>query len=96
MIKIKTTKITAKISAEERETQLNYDFIDKTWTMYSTIPKHFRKALKQEWQPKEQFVYEDGTVCGMILTASERAITIRNVNKKEMSEKQLKNLPSDD
>ena len=93
---MKTTKITSKLSIEERETQLNYDPIDEVWVMCSTIPKHFRKALKQEWQPKEQYVYEDGTVCAMILTAPERAITIRNINKKEMSEKQLKNLPSDD
>jgi hypothetical protein len=64
--------------------------------MASMVPKHFRKALKQDWKPDTQYVYEDGTVCGMVLTAPDRAITIRNTSKKQMSEKQMGNLLSDD
>ena len=89
---MKTTKIYERISAEERETILVYDNITKEWTMDSSVPKHFRKALKQGWNPTQQFIYEDGTVCAMVLTAPERAITIRNTEKKQMSEKQLGNL----
>ena len=89
-------KIYEKLSAEERETILNYDSIDKQWAMMSTVPKHFRKAVKQGWTPVKQYVYEDGTVCGMELTASERAVTIRNTAKKQMSEKQLENLKDDE
>ena len=85
-------KVTGKLITEERETLLNYDSVAKTWLMDSTVPKHFRKALKQGWTPIRQYVYEDGTVCGMVLTAPERAITIRNTTKKQMSEKQLGNL----
>ena len=89
---MKTIKVNGKLSAEERETLLNYDPIEKMWIMDSTIPKHFRKALKQGWTPVQQYVYEDGAVCGMVLTAAERAITIRSTIKKEMSEEQLDNL----
>jgi hypothetical protein len=89
-------KLTTRLTAEEKETLLNYDFLNKTWTMDSTVPRHFHKALKQGWTPIRQYMYDDGTVCGMVLTASERAVTIRNVNKKQMSEKQMCNLLSDD
>lgn len=89
---METIKIAAKLTKEERETVLSFDESEKIWTMDSTIPKHFRKALKQSWTPIRQYIYEDGTVCGMVLTASERAVTFRNITKKQMSEKQLENL----
>ena len=63
--------------------------------MDSTIPKHFRKAFKQGWEPIKQYVYEDGSVCGMVLTASERSITIRNSTKRQKSDKQMHNLIGD-
>lgn len=85
-------KINGKLTLEERETILTYDSVDKMWTMDSVIPKQFNKALRQGWKLIRQYVYEDGTVCGMVLTAPERAITIRNTAKKQMSEKQLGNL----
>ena len=90
-------KVLTKLSAEERETVLVYNNAEKIWVMDSSIPKHFRKALKQEWTPKTQYVYDDGTVCAMVLTASEKAITIRNPNKKRvMSERQMGNLRGHD
>ena len=92
---METIKIYYKPTIEERETLLNYDSIDKVWIMDSSIPKHFRKALKQGWTPIREYVYEDGTVCGMWLKAPERSITIRNTAKKQMSEKQLGNLLKD-
>ena len=93
---MKTIKVTARLSAEERETLLNYDSIEKGWTMDSTVPKHFNKALKQGWIPTVKYVYEDGTICGMVLTAPARAITIRSTAKKQMSEKQMGNLPNNE
>ena len=89
-------KVTAKLTTEERETMLNYNPIDNVWVADSNIPKHFRKFLKQGWTPIRQYVYEDGTVCGMVLTGPERAITFRNTAKKQMSEKQLCNLGGSD
>lgn len=85
----------SKLTNEERETILNYDSVEKVWVMDSFVPKHFRKALKQGWTPIKEYIYEDGTVFGMTLTAPERAVSIRNVNKKKLSEKQLSNLNVD-
>ena len=90
-----TIKVISRLSSEERETVLVYDNTDKVWRMDSTVTKHFNKALKQKWTPITQYVYEDGTVCGMVLAAPAMAITIRSVEKKQMSEKQLGNLFDD-
>ena len=85
-------KIYCKPTIEERETLLSYNPIDNVWVVDSNIPKHFRKFVKQGWTPIRQYVYEDGTICGMVLTGPERAITFRSTAKKQMSEKQLRNL----
>lgn len=90
---METIKVTARLAAEERETVLVYDAGSRVWFMDTSVPKHFRKALKQGWTPVSQYVYDDGTVCAMVLTAPEKAITIRDPNKKRvMSEKQMGNL----
>jgi hypothetical protein len=89
-------KITTRLSTEERETILVYDNVDKVWRMDSTVPKHFNKARKQGWTQTAEFAYEDGTVCGGAFEAPARAITIRNAEKKQMSEKQMGNLPFED
>lgn len=89
---METIKVNTKLTLEERETILTYDSVSDMWTMDSVTPKIFRKALKQGWTPIRQYVYEDGTICGMTLTAPERCVTIRSTTKKKMSEKQLKNL----
>ena len=91
---METIKVNNKLTLEERETIIVYDSVDKTYTMDSTVPKHFRKALKQGWTPVKEYIYEDGTVCGMTLVGPERAITIRSTIKKQLSEKQLDNLNS--
>lgn len=81
-----------KLTNEERETLLSYDYANKKWIMDSTIMKHVNKATKKGWIPLKQYVYEDGTVFGMTLEAPERAVTIRSVEKKQLSEKQAANL----
>lgn len=75
-----------KLTPEERETHLNFDYIDKVWYMDSSIPRHISKALKTGWTPIEKHVYEDGTVCSMRFMAAERGITIKTPIKREMSE----------
>ena len=92
---MKTIRTSNKFTGQERETVLNYDVESKEWYMYSAIPKHFRKALKQKWTPITQWVDDDGSVVAMELTAPERAITIRNTDKKQLSDKQLNNLPNE-
>ena len=83
-----------RLSNEEKETLISYDYINKVWIMDSTIMKHINKALRQNWTPVKQYVYEDNTVFGMVLTAPERAVTIRAIEKKKLSEKQIKALNS--
>ena len=85
-------KMSGRLTLEEKETQLNYDNVDKTWHMYSMVQKHYNKALKGGWEPVRQYVYDDGTVAGYELVAPGRCITIRSVEKKKMSEQQMGNL----
>lgn len=93
---METIKITGtRLTNEEREVHLYLDPIDRVWVLDAFMSKYFNKAIKQGWTPIKKYVYEDGTVCGMTLTAPERAVTIRNVDKKKLSEKQLKILNTD-
>jgi hypothetical protein len=96
VVRLETIKVATRLSTDEREVHLSYDVESGMWVMDSTIPKYFRKALKQGWTPVRQYVYEDGTVCGMVLTAPERSVTIRNTAKKQMSDKQMGNLIDED
>ena len=93
---LEIVKLNSKLTIEEKETLLNYDSVTKEWIMDSTVPKHFRRAVKQGWIPIRKYIDDDGTVYGMVLKAPERAVTIRNVEKKKMSEKQMKNLSEED
>lgn len=82
----------SRITSAEKETLLLYDYIKKTWVMDSTVSTHYNNALSKGWTPIVQHVYEDGTVFGYKLEAPGRAVTIRNVEKKQISEKQMENL----
>ena len=92
VVLVKVIKLTTRLTSEEKETLLNYDYSDKIWRMNSMVQKHFNKALKQGWIPLVRYEYEDGVVAGYTLMAPERAVTIRNVVAKTLSEKQLGNL----
>ena len=90
---METIKVTGtKLTNEEREVHLYLDPIERVWVLDAFMPKYFRKAIKQGWTPIREYVYEDGTVCGMSFTAPERAVSIRNTTKKKISEKQRMNL----
>lgn len=89
-------KIKERLSLEEKETLLLYDATDKQWVMDTTVMKHYNKAKKQGWEQIKEFVYEDGTVCGGLFIAADRAVTIRNVDPKQMSDKQMQNLLHDE
>lgn len=85
-MEIKTTKITSKITVNERETHIYR--CDDGWMMDSTIPKDYNAAMRKGWVPVAQTVYEDGTVCGMMLKAIPSAVTIRNNAKRRVSDEQ--------
>lgn len=89
---MKITKLTVRLTSEEKETHIYRDYVDKKWVMDSTISTDFNAALRKGWTILEKYIYEDGTVAGYKFEAPARAITIRNVEKKVMSEKQMKNL----
>ena len=90
---METIKINGKLTNEERETVLVYDNIGKKWYVDTTLAKHVNKFKKQGWTQTAEYVYEDGSVCGGVFEGAEKAITIRNPNKKRvMSDEQMKNL----
>lgn len=93
---METIRINSRLTLEERETVLVYDSVDKVWKMDTTVLKHANKAKNQGWTQIAEYVYEDGMVCGGAFEAPQRAITIRNAEKKQMTEKQMGNLRSDD
>jgi hypothetical protein len=93
---MKTIKVNGKLTNEERETIIVYSGIDKKWYVDTTISKHANRFKKQGWTQTVEYVYEDNTVCGGAFVGSERAITIRNAEKKQMSEKQMENLRTGD
>ena len=94
---METIKITGtRLSNEEREIHLYLDPVDRVWVLDAFMPKYFRKALKQGWTPIREYIYDDGTVAGMSFTAPERCISIRNIEKKKLSDKQMENLCSED
>lgn len=87
---MKIIKVNTRLTNNERETVLIYDYINKVWRMDSTIDGHYNKALCQEWTPIIKYIYKDGTTCGMVLEAPVKSITIRNPNKKRVfSEEQI-------
>lgn len=89
-------KINSKLSNDEKEVVLLFDYTLKCWIMDTTVIKFYNKAKKQGWMQLKEYVYSDGVVCGGVFKAPERAITIRSTDKKQMSEKQLENLHSEE
>lgn len=85
-------KISDRLSSEEKETVLNYDYITKMWSVDCFVQKHFNKALKQGWKPIMKYEYDDGSAAGYRFEVPERAITFRSLEKKVLSDKQLANL----
>ena len=85
--------LTSRLSVDERETHFWIDGTnDNKVVMDTTIMKDFNKAKKQGWTQIAEYVYSDGSVCGGCFEAPRRAISIRGVTKRAMTEKQLENL----
>ena len=75
---MKENIITARITAEERET--HFYIIGDTATCDSTIARDFNRCLRQGWKILEKTSYEDGTVAGMVLEAPRKSLSIRNAD----------------
>ena len=90
---MKTQLIKSQLSADERETIFNISYAeDDIVYMDTTILKDYNKAVKQGWELVEQYVYEDGSVCGGQFKAPRRCLSIHNIKKRELSDKQIANL----
>lgn len=89
---MKIIKLSGRLTSEEKEVHLSYDYTEKVWQMDTTIMKYYNKAKRQQWTQIAEYVYDDGTVCGGVFEAPDYAITIRSTIKKQMSDKQLDNL----
>lgn len=91
---MKTIKNDIKLTAEERETHLNFDYINKMWYMDSSITRHFNKAVRTGWEPIAQYIDKDGIVYRMQLRAPERGITIKTPEKRKISAEHFAKLTS--
>ena len=80
--------LTSRLTQDERETHFYIE--GQKVICDSTEPKYFNKCLRQGWTPIVKTVYPDGTVCGMILEAPAKAISIRNakITKRELKPEQ--------
>lgn len=89
-------KIKERLGLEEKECLLNFDAVDKKWTMDTTVMKYYNKAIKQGWTQLKKYVYDDNSVCGGVFEAPDYSVTIRSVVKKQLSDKQMTNLSGTD
>ena len=78
----------SRLTQDERETHFYIE--GQKVICDSTEPKYFNKCLRQGWIPIARTVYADGAVCGMILEAPAKAISIRNAKgiKRELTPEQ--------
>ena len=85
-------KLNGRLTSDEKETVLTFDYSSHMWMMDTTILKHYNKAIRQGWQPIKQYIYEDGSICGGSFYAPDYAITIRSTLKKQLTDNQMCNL----
>jgi hypothetical protein len=77
------------------ETLIRISSDETEWIMDSTIRKDFNRALKRGWVQQAVYMYDDGTIAGMVLKAPRAAISIgkaarpKRVLSKEHKEKLL-------
>lgn len=89
---METIKVITRLSTDEKESVLVYDYADNVWYAETVISKHLNKWKKQGWKQTVEYVYDDGSVCGGAFIVPERAVSFRNAEKKQMTEKQMGNL----
>ncbi|WEG13971.1 hypothetical protein PU629_06280 [Pullulanibacillus sp. KACC 23026] len=80
-------------SKEEQETTLVFNNEDRTWSVYSTVPKHIRK-LQKITQIKCQEV-QDGKILAVKATLSEKQVSMKkeivwSEERKNAASKRLK------
>lgn len=92
---MKEIKYEGHITPEERETIITYSEIDKKWTVDTTIPRHYRKFLKQGWAQTSITTDSNGSFIAAEFENGEKAISIRNISsatKRTLSDEHLAKL----
>lgn len=80
-------------SREEMETTCNYDYVNGEWDIYTTVPKHITKLLKQYGDKVEVLEKIDGgREVAVRVTIQEDIITFRRVLTQEEKDKKAKGL----
>lgn len=76
------------LTAEERETTLNYNEADNCWEVYTAVRKHMSKFEKLGWECTNVEYYPDGEISGKFYKVPNRAVSFRSPVKKELTEEQ--------
>ena len=77
-----------RISADERETVLVYSDSDRKWRAETSVPKHYRKFIKQKWTQTSITTNENGDFVAAEFESTIKGVTIRNpvAERQPMSE----------
>ena len=76
------------LTAEERETILNYNEENNYWEVYTAVRKHMNKFDKLGWECVNVEYYPDGEISGKSYKVPNWAICFRSPVKKELTEEQ--------
>ena len=67
-------------SGEEKETTLNYSFIDKVWYFYTNVPSHITKLIRLKGSEyKILTVNSNGAVTSISGTLNSKQVSFRNL-----------------
>ena len=83
-----------RLTAEERETVLVYSDSDRKWRAETSIPKHYRKMLRQNWKQTSLTTNENGDFVAAEFENTEKAVSFRDttIKRSPMSEEHKQKL----
>ena len=85
-----------RLSREEQETVIYYDFARDVWIADTSIQRDINKFRKQGWKETYISLYDDGSICSIICEAPRSAITIgRAVREKRIMTEEQRNAARD-
>ena len=90
-----TKRMNGKLTAEERETLLRFDYLDQCWYVETSVPTHITKFKKQGWEIIAQTLSKDGSIQAVEFKCdnpSSISIGRAEKRKRELTEEQRENL----
>ena len=83
------SKVSTKLSRDERECVLLYNEEEGVWYAESSIPKFWRRLEKKNWVCTKTIYYSDGTICSKWFKGSKKGVTITDPFKtRDLSDEQ--------